>query len=271
MVRIKIVKKLSDFYNKPFINGIFYEMSKDSDLSIILQKIGINEEVSHSIDVDYIYNNSGLKSLSCLLYNMIKGYVMYADTNDLVIDSTGNHVTWDYVVTKMDQQIINTIIKIRFKDKWTKLIETLNYDYDPLSPYQMKVTDENNSNLTSNNTDSSSDTFDSNSDTTNTTNETTDKNIYGFNGADQPVPSEKNIRDKSDSIKDSTNSSRNRNGSSDYTREENNARNISRTGNIGNHTQMELIEGQRDVLQYQILSTIYSDLDSVLTRSKYSI
>ena len=46
-------------------------------------------------------------------------------------------------------------------------------------------------------------------------------------------------------------------------------RELSRTGNIGNITQQELIKQERDIVQYIIWDTIYDDLNRVFTRSKY--
>ena len=40
---------------------------------------------------------------------------------------------------------------------------------------------------------------------------------------------------------------------------------------IGNKTAQELINEQRELLKYQILDSIYEDLDSVLTRSCYAM
>lgn len=76
-------------------------------------------------------------------------------------------------------------------------------------------------------------------------------------------------RSKSGTVIDEGSTSSTRNNTTDYDRDNTVKRDITRKGNIGNHTFAELISSERDMLLYQIFDVIYADLDSILTRSKY--
>lgn len=248
--------KLIDIYERPERLGIFFDMSKDNELAELFQTIGINTvDNYHSFDMEYIYNHSGLKTVSPMLQRMYGKYVE-DDNGDFVIISNGKRVTWDFVLSTINKDIINFIIKIRFLPKWKDLINTIKLEYDVLSPYHMDIIDTTKEDNLSSSTYSSS----NNSDYTN--NNSTSDNTYGFNST-EPVPADTssgNITNNAFSHTSSDTSNK---------REDNTARTISRNGNIGNRSMTELIEERRRLLQYQFINTVYKDLDSVLTRSKY--
>lgn len=132
--------------------------------------------------------------------------------------------------------LLNTISN-RFKDKWNKLDELWNTNYDPLSPFDITLNEQY-------------------TDTLNVTEDTSQSNssqdVYGFNSV-EPVP---NTQNESSS-------------SNKYTRENPHTRDYTRKGNIGNTSRQELVEQQREVLKYQIIDTIYKDIASVVVRGKY--
>lgn len=275
-------KKLLDFYKTPYKNGIFFSLSQNALFSPVFAKLGLNiPDDIHSMDVDYLYNHSGLKTLSCMLEHMLDGFVI-DDTGIFVNDGSHKRVTWDYVIQDIDTQIINTIIRVKYLKKWEDLAETLFLEFDALNPYSMTVNESGHENLSSESKD----------DVT-TTNDITDNSSDGTTSENNNTSSEKNYRsafnsstpspfdNSDDTSKDeytetvtrerTTKNDGTRNSKNDYSRNTTNYRDITRKGNIGNHTSQELINQQREMLRYQIFDTIYSDLDSVLTRSKYII
>ena len=101
-----------------------------------------------------------------------------------------------------------------------------------------------------------------------TNNGSTNEYAYGFNsdikvGTNDNVDNMKISRDVTDKT---TTSSKNANK---YDRVGTENTTIRRSGNIGNKSQQQLIEEERELLQWQLFDVIFNDLDSVLTRSKY--
>lgn len=277
-------KKLLDFYNKPRQSGIFYSMSKVPAFSQLFNKLGLLEDSDfHSMDFDYMFNHSGLKTVSVMLEQIIFGYVV--DGNDeYAITPENKKVTWDYVLLQVDQDIIDTVIRTKFLDKWNNLADTLTYEFDPLNPFSMNVEEDTSGELSSNakNSNTRDITGSGSGNGTNdiTTNgsgtDNTDESIFGFNST-EPVGTNKNENSSSNSGTRNDTSSNSYsdterseyNSSEEYSRNNSSKRTTTRKGNIGNLSAQQLIEQQREMLRYQIFDTIYNDLDSVLTRSKY--
>lgn len=135
------------------------------------------------------------------------------------------------------QLIIKSVISDRFKTKWVKLNDLANKEYDPLSPFDIALNED------------STDTFKTIKDKTTYTD---NDNTYGFNSVES-VPTDK------------TDGESNR----EYDRENPKHREYTRKGNIGNITRQNLIKEEREVLEYQILETIYNDILSVICRNSY--
>lgn len=224
--------KLKDLFPEPFNMGVFrYICNQNDEFSVWLKGV-VNEE---SCDMEYIYNHSGDKLLSCLVRNCIK-------------NSYGAKFDQSYPIRIRFLNDIYNIIKMRYQVKWQKLYDTLHFEYDPLSPYHMSVDEQENKNKTQDDTTA-----------TNSSNQLESENSrQGFNSDSyQPV-------DKTEETNTSTGS---RKLDSDIV--ENNDRTILRQGNIGNITRQELIEKERQVYQYQFLDSIYRDLDEILTNNYY--
>lgn len=260
--------RLLDLYKKPRTNGIFFSMSKNTTLNSIFSKLGYSQDSDyHSMDFEYLYNHSGLKTASVMVEQLLDGYII-DNSDDYVVLSNGEKVSWDYIMTKVDEDIINFIIVQRFSDKWDKLVETIKIQFDTLSPYSMSYERETNDKLSSKNY---------NTRYNNTSNDISDKSdregsindsAYGFNSISS-VPTD-DSKDKSSVervVTDNTEFS----GKDDTEYDRNNElkTTIKRKGNIGNKSSQQLIEEQRKMLEWQLYDVIFNDLDSVLTRSKY--
>lgn len=256
-------KRLIDFYSNPIKNGIFYSLYNNNNFKELFNKLKLNDEQEvHSLDCDYIYNRSGLKTVSLLMRRIVDGYVV-TDNGDGVftfVNGKLQKVTWDWILSQSNQDIINSIIKVRYLKKWSELADTLSYDYDALNPFRMDTDSKYSDTLDSEgrNETSSSGVSDG------ITNSSGTDNIFGFNSSSE-VPS-----DSSEGlIKNNNINSSETSGTSEYVRNNSGERTITRKGNIGNKSSQQLIEEQRKLLMYQIFDIIYSDLDSVLTCSKY--
>lgn len=273
-------KKLIDFYNQPRTNGIFFSMSKVDAFKVLFETyLDFTEDDYHRMDFEYIYNKSGLKTMSCMLEQFIKGYII-DDDGDYVTLKDGRRVSWDYVVTNIDQDIINFAIKAQFLNKWIELAKTMKLNFDPIKPYVWETNEVTGDKLTSKNvfdgtnSKSGDESFNSERKSSDTNDSTTNDDIYGFNSTKgSPADSSKtnSTNNSTDNNSGSSNMSENetRKSSTDYKRDNTINRDIVRKGNIGNKSIQQLIEEQRKMLEWQIFDVIFNDLDSVLTRSKY--
>lgn len=260
--------RLIDLYKQPRNSGIFFSMSKNQQLNSIFSELGYsNDNDYHSMDFEYIYNHSGLKTVSVMIEQLLSGYIV-DDNEDYVILSDGKRVSWDYIMNKVDEDIINFIIVQRFADKWTKLIATVKSEFDILSPYNMSYERDTNDKLSSKNNATNSKTINNTVEDKSINEGSSDDSIYGFNSS-SPVPSDSNVdkqtidRDiKEDTISNGTDENI-------YSRDNTLKTTIIRKGNIGNKSNQQLIEEQRKMLEWQLYNVIFNDLDSVLTRSKY--
>ena len=262
--------KLLDLYPRPAINGIFYFMSKSNKFTDLFTRLGMTDEQEiHSMDLDYIYNRSGLKTLSIMMSHIISQYTI-DDISNYVIDPDGNRITFKQMLDSINTDMINVIIYNKFYDKWSKLVDTLSYDYDALSPYQMEV--EENGSLSNVKQVTDSNEYENTADNTDTSKENLQQNMnrYGFDSEDA-VPTDVNTNDNTTTTTGNTTGKGSASRSTNEDNKQLSGRNITRKGNIGNHTMQELVEQQRELLRYQIFDTIYEDLDSVLTRSRYYI
>lgn len=217
------------------------------------------DTISEHSDIDffrqYLYQNK-LKTLSSLVTE--------------IIDDTSLQKYSDlYSLSESSFQQLSSLIEKKYSEKWNKLWDTLNYNYDAIRPYDM-TTNETIGEQQSGNTTSNSVIDDTGSDTTTSKVilDKTEDSLYGFNSL-QSTPSNKseNSSENIDSSESKNKSTRNDNTT--HGRTNHIDRELTRKGNIGNITQQELIKQERDVSQYIIWDTIYDDLNRVLTRSKY--
>lgn len=258
------IDNLLRFYDNPRENGIFYAMYKSSYFTNLLNNMGIEmEEQAHAIDMDYLYNNSGLKTVSCLLENLLHGLVI-DDYGDCVYTRRHGKVSWDYIVTAIDQDIINFVLKTKYLHKWEKLLENATADFDALNPFHIDYSEKQNASLSS-----EDNTRNDNTNTSHAIDEFTSNGenlISGFNSSTPVNSDERNTQEIND--RNATNVET-QERSNTYTRTNEVDRTYVRQGNIGNHSQSDLLVKQREYLQFIVLKQIYLDLDEVLTRSKY--
>lgn len=273
-------KKLLDLYRNPRTNGIFFDMSQDESLKALFAPLGMSTDNDfHNMDFDYLYNRSGLKAMSVMIQVIADGYIM-DDTGDWVRDRYGHLISYEHMLSLIDEQVINSVIKTKFMKKWASLIETFSVEFDILNPYRMDTqTDEEQSDETQNSgghtlsrtgTNKVEESSSGNETATNSENDST----YGFNSVDA-VPTDKSSGTDNSDYSDEHNETHTRDTQDTFTDthkiNKTANRNITRSmkGNIGNHTNQELINAQREMLRYQIFDTIFDDLDTILTCPYY--
>lgn len=182
------------------------------------------------LDVEYLYKRSGNKKVSVMIENFVLSRGLSGD---------GCPIT-----TKQLNIIIN-IINSRYYNKWQKEYDTLSLKYDVLNPYKMEINETNDDTLTSSNNKNYADS------------QSNQGYVTGYDS---------DVAHKSDS----TELSQDGTSSDSYTRSANNARNLSRKGNIGNVTYQKLIEEERRILEWQFADIIFTDIDKLLTRPVYA-
>lgn len=230
---------------------------------------------------------------------------MLIEYNELRFVNNGKFFVPDYIVyTEMGK-----LLEIRYFSKWSKIWDTFKIKYDAIRPYDMSIKDtsndinsgSDNKSISSNTTKKLKDTHSGDTITSNEASSTSTSNsedivdtddtidsVQGFNSSSF-VPSDKTSNtsktNSNSQVNDTdsetetirhgeivdtdSNSITTENETLTFGKQLSTTRDISRLGNIGNITQQELIERERELQKYIILDTIYDDLDRVFTRSKY--
>ncbi len=142
------------------------------------------------------------------------------------------------------------VVKLRYYTKWSKMFNALNKEYDILSPYSINKNKTENETLTSHNSDTGTST---------TTDNSTDSS-WGYNTNESPKPTDKTVNE----------SSRERNLATDYNRSTDFTNTEKISGNIGNHTNQDIIKQEYELRRIELINNIiYPDMDTVFTRHYY--
>lgn len=130
------LKQLLDenhFKNEDLPLSIFQKDNGDVG-TFFKNTINVDENSASYLDMYYEFAHSGLKRISFLLESE------FADiTTEMPEYSTAAQTFRAY--------LINTV-KFKYLDKWKKLYETLNLEYNPIKPYDIKTTENKNGNET---------------------------------------------------------------------------------------------------------------------------
>lgn len=179
------------------------------------------------------------------------------------------------LVSQLDGRIEARLILAMFGEKWKKLLNTFELEYNPLDAYivsesgEKNRTDARTSSTTYGKTRNESTT--ASTDSTEVTTENSDgfTGIYGFN-SDNPVNSdtsednsESNFRNETDStgsrsVTDGGSDSKTGNGTEDETYS------YKKTGNIGYSSPQELIQGEFDIWKIPYFTIVFQDIDSYI-------
>lgn len=204
----------------------------------------LQTEDKNSLWINYLYNHSGNKEESCLLSN-------YVFVNDNSLD------------------ILNNIVKNIYLDKWNKLYNVLNSEYNPIENYNRveNTTINNTGNETTNENINNSEVL-TGGHTNNNTNENTHK-VSAFN--DETFSNDSNdINNSTDNFiynnETKTNTATN---SSSKNNTGTNETHSTISGNIGVTTTQQMIVSEIELRKYNIVNEFYSDLDNLLTIGIY--
>ena len=222
----KCYKTISDVFPDPYDNGIF-ELIRNSNTQL---GSFLTQTFPKSVmDVEYVFKRSGSKRLSVLFEGFFKTRGVQGTT---------------FPLNERQIKIICNIFNARYYEKWTKAYQTIIQEFDPLSPYNMSITDD------------TQDTFESEDSSQYNDTSSDNESTYGFNSI---------------SATPTNSSNGNNSGSSSNTRNRTNTidRDITRKGNIGNVTLQNLTAQQREMLQWQLFDVIFADTDKLLTRPTY--
>lgn len=169
------------------------------------------------------------------------------------------------------KQYMYTSIINKFVDKWNKILVALYTDYAPLENYRMIESGNNQETFTGTNSTTNNTTQTQKQSTDVTTSTTVDNSIYGFNSSsatpqstgDSSVHSSGSLNDNviSNDLLNETNESMDHDNITQHT--------LTRSGNIGVTTSQQMLESELKLREYDVLTTIYNDIDSMLCLKIY--
>lgn len=244
--------RLKDIYAEPetgtgfFRSVLFTESNLANFLKVLASKLNQDEtDFCTALDIEYIYNHSGEKLVSTLVTNMYRRIM------------ENNPFMEEFPPREANKPIVN-IISARYLSKWQNLWDTLTVE-NPLSPLEIDTDEKIENTLTSNRNqhDNTKDDYNASGNQKN--------RVWGFNTDESGdgVP-----HDASDTT-DESHDTRDRTATEEYSRQNPITRKTTRTGNIGNITKQQLIEQQREMLQWQFFDQVFADCDTVLTRGMF--
>lgn len=218
----KKLNRLEDVISNP-LQAIFHALE---DFDIPWKSL----DVAISLDSDYCIGHSGKKITSPLVD-------FFIDSETGKIDSTS-------------MSMLANVIYTKYGVKWNRQWETMFFEYDPISNYNMVETMED---------DETVHEFGHGMTGNYTVNGTTENKKAGFNSSDYQ-------KDTQAISENSGTQSNTENGSNTDTR---NYR-LTRSGNIGVTTSQQMIEAERNIWMWNFFDTIvYPDIDRVLTINMY--
>lgn len=277
-----LLKCLGNLFPFDFnVNKKLFSISYSNDFLVLLNQITDNkledlftQYLSKSIN-KYISSIVSLTTTNYGLTNKFKlstlvqsdeEYIVINNNIRVVINTDGI----DFYIPKIKvYETLSSLTEKRFFNKWKKLFETFAFEYNPIKPYDMSIHD-NNFDEHGGHTKINRKHFNrSESETENEVIDDTTTNGYkGFN-SDSYSDVDRSKNTSNDTSKNTEKVDITGEVDTTHGRTVESDRNITRSGNIGNITQQELIERERKLWEYQLYDIIFRDLDSIYTRPKY--
>lgn len=163
-------------------------------------------------------------------------------------------------LTSDDRRTISVLVYAMFKTQWTKLWETMNPNYDPLTNYSMTEDETGNNTYTRTPNITRKHTGTDNGEGSTTMN--TQNNLWGFN-SESSIPSD--MRDGTYTANNTSTRDLTDTETGTDTTAGDNTRKLTRTGNIGTNTFQNLLQQERNLWMYNFFEQVFKDVDSVLT------
>lgn len=280
-----IPKKLNNIMPDPTDGGVFDAIKSWAPWS--------DDVDAETLDIDYIYNHSGYKTVSPMLHR-------FSEVNE----GAGNGPE----LTDANLETIGKVLRAHYEVNWGRLWETLFVEYDPLMNYDRTesgtdttrhtgtITDEGGESTSHGHKITEGGTTERTLDDDLTHGEiitaggtdTTERSIYGFDSstaspADREVytpattatHSGTDARDESETIEHGKTETHSGTDNTDRDNERTlntvDARTYSSSvsGNIGVMTSQQMLEAERQVWLWDFFSIIYKDIDRILTIPVY--
>lgn len=174
------------------------------------------------------------------IFNRIPGYDK--DNISILYYERSREKTLRELYEDMELSQCSSIVFSKYRDKWVKICNTFLLNYEKLEPYKMNTSDNvSRDNTTKSNTKNSS------------SNSTSKDGYYAFNSGTESNPVNDNSSNYSEAVSESTSSTNVK------------TRNISKSGNIGNKSNQELIKDDINLwMHFNFWDIIFADIDRVL-------
>lgn len=201
-----------------------------------------------------------------------------ADMLDLMyIGKSGNKITApildnmmeeDGTISEENKKKVASAIWGVYGTNWTKLFETLNFNYNPIENYSMvEESSGENENIT-NGTSSNETSNNGTSTVENTSTQDTNNDLYAFNSTTSK-PSSKSSGVGTDHNTVTTDNKTGNQTTLNNISKDTSKHTLTRKGNIGVTTSQQMIQSERDLWNWVFYNGVFRDIDSILTLSIY--
>lgn len=237
--------KLNNIMPEPADGGIFETIK-----SWAPWRASVDADV---LDLDYIYNHSGYKTVAPMLYRFAEINVGGGNDPDL---------------TSTQLASIGKILRAHYEKNWTKLWATMNVTYDPLENYYREESGSDTLTKSGTVTDDGSDDLTHGEVVTAGGTDTTERSVYGYDSG-TPAPSEKEVYTPLTTATHSGTDERALGNERTYDTTDETTYGKTTRGNIGVVTSQQMLREERDVWLWDFFTVIYKDIDRVLTIPVY--
>lgn len=201
-----------------------------------------------------------------------------ADMLDLMyIGKSGNKITAPILDNMMEEdgtiseenkkKVANAIWGV-YGTNWTKLFETLNFNYNPIENYSMVEESSGENENTTNGTSSNETSNNGTSTVENTSTQDTNNDLYAFNSTTSK-PSSKSSGVGTDHNTVTTDNKTGNQTTLNNTSKDTSKHTLTKKGNIGVTTSQQMIQSERDLWNWVFYNGVFRDIDSILTLSIY--
>lgn len=240
---MKTRKKLIDAFGDVLTNGGIFS-------ALNTYNVPWKESIEHTaLDVEYFYNISGQKYSSPLVGRVL-------GSND--------------TLTPSDVNSLANIIFNMFGRNWLEQYATLNYEYNPISNYDMTETETINGETSDTTTHTGTVGTVASENVTGSSTGSNQNDVFGFNSttAVGDTSSESSMTNTNTASGTNTRTD-NLTDANEGTKEE--TRTLTRAGNIGVMSSQSLIEQQRNIWIWNFFyNVVFPDINKVLTIATYS-
>ena len=240
---MKTRKKLIDAFGDVLTNGGIFSALNNYN-------VPWKESIDNTaLDVEYFYNISGQKYTSPLVGRVL-------GSND--------------TLTPSDVNSLANVIFNMFGRNWLEQYATLNYEYNPISNYDMIETETINGETSDTTTHTGTVGTVASESATGSGSGSSENDVFGFNSVTATGDTSSSSSTSNTNTASGTNTrTDNLTDANEGTKEE--TRTLTRSGNIGVTTSQQMIESQRQLWLWNFFyNVVFPDINKVLTIATYS-